>query len=465
MSIKPPISIPFEFTSTSAVGFISSGPWAGFPNQWQIDLTIFPQSHSDDTTPSPFEYNGFDAKVGDWLATGAGTAVQIISITTANTTTNLLDCVVEDIELFNVNSDSTINGTGLPGAATGVIFKADDEGKPVIVPAPTALVTTFALLDIISRFQYTTSADSGFNWINANNNLDFAVPAVATSSNAIAIGNAAKALNENAISIGSSAENTGANSILIGDGLTVTEDNAIAFGNSGEIKFYINEFGDTGFGTDNPEAKIDLYTSARENYLKISNNVTGTSADSGVLIGLGTNSNNLRFVNQENADLTLETAGFERIKIDTSGYINFSHGNFNTTGDASYKFAILKASTVTSGVETWLTLPNSDELDMPDNSTWLFEADVLGKQQGGVIVGGYRHRGLITRSTGANTVIFVEDPYAELIGESVSAYGWESGVSADPSTGGLRIFGKVSAFSLPGQINWLAMVKITEINF
>lgn len=465
MSIRPPISIPYEFITTSAVGFISTGIWTGFPNQWQLNLTITPQPHSDDTTPTAFQYDGLDVQVGDWLVTGLGTAVQIVSIVTANTTSGLVDCVVEDIELYNVNSDSTINGIGLPNASQGVIFKADDEGKPVIVPVPVSFLTPFSVLEVISRFQYTTSAKNGFNWINANEGVDFAVPAVATSSNAIAIGNAAKALNENAISIGSSAENSGANSILIGDGLTVTEDNSIALGNAGEIKFYINEAGDTGFGTNTPEAKIDLYTSARDNYVKISNNVTGTSADSGVLIGLESNSNNLRFVNQENADLTLETAGFERIKIDTNGYINFSHGNFNTTGDASYKFAILKATTVTSGVETWLTLPNNNELDMPDNSTWFFEADVLGKQQGGIISGGYRFRGLITRSTGAGSVMFVEENFSELIGESVLAFGWEAGISADPSTGGLRIYGKVSAFPLPGQINWLAMVKITEINF
>ena len=458
--IRPVISLQGSYNSISENDYVVGGSLDGFPFKWEVTISVLTQLHGYFEDGFSGEFNGLNVSVGMWIGTNSGNALRIDSIITQ--TSNSVTVIVEDVDLYNINK-SELN-EGLVGSGSLIIFELDDENYPIIDPLSSSFIAPTEYLGIISRFKYTTSAPFK-NWVEGNNEDNFPQPPVATSGNALAIGNAAQALAENSIAIGTSSEATGINSIALGDGISTTENNSVAIGNNGEIKFYLNEQGNLGLGTSTPESQLNLYTSAQNNYLKISNEVTGNGAESGILFGLAAGSSNLRIVNLENADLGLETAGFERIMIDTSGFINFRHGGFDTVGDANYKFAVLKATTVTSGVETWLTLPDMDELDMRDNTTWLFEADIVGKQQGGVISAGYRHKGLISRGTGANSVAFIESPFEELIGESVSAWGWEAGVSADPSTGGLRVYGKVSGFSMPQPVSWLAMIKITEINF
>lgn len=469
MSIKPPISIPFQYGGYSATAFLTSGVWSGFPYRFQIEATIIPQPHSDDSSPSPYQYNGEDVKVGDWLLTDLGTAVQIVSIVTANTSALFLDCEVEDIGLYNVYRDPTVNGEALPINAQGVIFRLDDEGMPVVDPAYTPFITPFLYTNIIARFQYTTSAQvvSGVeakNWLHANFGSDFTIAASADAINAVALGQAAKSVSTNSIAIGTSALVSGTNSIVLGTNIQLDQNNSIAMGNNGVTKLMIDQNSNASFGRTDPNTTLNIHRGSTDNYFSITNSLTGTSADRGIIIGIPSSSTDLKISNRENANITVENAGFERINIDTSGYINFRYGNFGTNGDAEHKTIILKGVTSANGVQQWLTTATGAEMHMSENTAWMFEVDLLGKEQSGTDAAGYKFRGMALRTSAVSTIQFVEIPTEEIIAESVSAFAWEGGVSADTSTGNLRVYALVSSYD-GSPVNWIAYIKITEVNF
>lgn len=133
-----------------------SDPYAGFPYQWNIKLTITPQPHSCHITPTPFFYNGLDVKVGDWITTvDGGYAVKIISITTQ--TDSEVDCVVEDVDRFNTMTDNTQNGVGIGPDGAGFIFEISDDGLPIVGPIPQNAMPPTVQTDLISRFRYRNS--------------------------------------------------------------------------------------------------------------------------------------------------------------------------------------------------------------------------------------------------------------------------------------------------------------------
>ena len=459
MTIRPLISLQVSYTSTTPTGFVTSGVWTGFPNEWQVTFTVTTQPHGFyDFTYNGF-YDGTHVETGQWIGIDTGDTVLITSIISQSGSS--VTAIVRDVDEYNINKSQI--GQGLPTLGGGFIFELGDLGQPMIDPGIISVLAPTAHLDIISRFAYIVNPQPARNWLDANANEDFDIGATATSGNAMALGHAAIASDTNAIAIGSSAQAAGQNSIAIGDGIIVTDDNVIAFGNNNEIKLYIDADGYVGLGLTDPSERLELFSSAADNYLKLTSDV----ATDGVLIGLADGSNDLRIANLETADLALETGGFERIRIDSNEFISFMHGEFNSPGDAEYKFALLRATnpSTVSGQQIWLTLPNSQELTMPDETVWIFDVEILGKEQGGTISAGYKNTGMVRRGSGAATIEFVGSPYQTLIAESVSAFGWETGLSADPATGSLRIYGLVSAYSGPNNVNWLAMVKITEINF
>lgn len=462
MSIKPPISLQASYGSVSANSTVSGSPvWNGFPNAWEVELTITTQLHGYYVSGFNGFYDGTHVQAGDWLGIDSGDSVQITQIVSATGST--VRARVRDVDEYNIHK--SFSGQGMPAIGSGFIFRQDDEGYPVIDPGVTSNLAPQQYLDIISRFQYTTSAAAANNWLYANNGFDFDTAPTAVSGNAIALGNAAEATEADSIAIGSSARVSGQNSFVIGNDIQLNQDNSFALGNDGVVKLFADASGNIGIGTTDPKAELDIFNpSATSSEIQLTTTLTGTSADSGTVLGVPDGSIDFRIANQENAKIRLETGGFERFQIDTNGFVTFMHGDFATSGDAGYKFAVLKGTTTGSGAQTWLTFPDSTELDMPDETAWTFEIDLLGKKQAGTTAAAYRFKGVLIKATGDGTVQFVESPMEELMGESVSAFGWEGGVSADPSTGALRVFGKVSGTAAAGPVNWLAMVKITQIS-
>jgi hypothetical protein len=132
-------------------------PWRGYPYQWEVDVTIQSQTHSDPDTPRPYSYNGLDVKVGDWLVFTTGSiAVEIVSISQQNDST--LRLIVEDVSLNNILNDVTQSGVGIGHAsAHGVydclIINLNSEGIPVFATIPDYAVPINLIADIVNRFE------------------------------------------------------------------------------------------------------------------------------------------------------------------------------------------------------------------------------------------------------------------------------------------------------------------------
>ena len=158
MAIKPILSIRGEYSSLAATGFLSGGVYDGFPFQWNVTFSITAQPHGDNTTPSAFEYNALDVAVGDWIINDVGESVQIIAIDTLSTTNLSLVCTVEDIDLFNINSNLSASGEGFTSSGKIVIFKENDAEQLIINPIDSFNISQQFFINAISRFQYTASA-------------------------------------------------------------------------------------------------------------------------------------------------------------------------------------------------------------------------------------------------------------------------------------------------------------------
>jgi len=119
--------------------------------RWEVDITILaPQLHGSNLTREPFEYNGLDVVVGDWIAGASdGKCMRILEI--SRKTENSITCVLEDYQRYNTFASPTGNGIFNPGSC--VIFTLNEDGIPMIDPLPSSVGREFFIL-LASRFQY-----------------------------------------------------------------------------------------------------------------------------------------------------------------------------------------------------------------------------------------------------------------------------------------------------------------------
>jgi hypothetical protein len=129
-----------EVTATSVVALTNwpsdTTEYAGKPYQWTVSLTIIPQVHSSEYTPTAFAYNGLDVTVGDWVSNldgGRGWKIDSISAATATSVT----CVLEDVNQVNTFADTSGSGNGAPPTGTvGTLFiqSGTQAGLPISGP-------------------------------------------------------------------------------------------------------------------------------------------------------------------------------------------------------------------------------------------------------------------------------------------------------------------------------------------
>ena len=136
--ILPPLSIVAEVRNDSiSINAYYTNPasvWDGYPYKFGVILDITTVTNSSqDTSPVPFEYNGVDINVGMWLGLPNGTAYKITSI--ASKTASVVECVIEDVDLYNLLIDNTQQGNNTPIAQfNGLVFNIGNDGLPVITP-------------------------------------------------------------------------------------------------------------------------------------------------------------------------------------------------------------------------------------------------------------------------------------------------------------------------------------------
>jgi hypothetical protein len=136
--------------------------WEGASNskayRWEITVGITPVNHGSHLTRTPFEFNGFDVVVGDFIAGATdGRALQIVSISSKTSSTVI--CQVEDRLRYNTFRSPA--GTGIftiPGGA--VIFQLNENGDPMIDPLPIGVVSQDFYANINSRFKYLNPSNN-----------------------------------------------------------------------------------------------------------------------------------------------------------------------------------------------------------------------------------------------------------------------------------------------------------------
>tara|TARA_Y100001936_G_scaffold7406_1_gene6597 strand:+ start:115034 stop:117028 length:1995 start_codon:yes stop_codon:yes gene_type:complete len=120
--------------------------------RWTVDVTVTKSNHSSHLTRKPFEYNGYDVAIGDWLAnTSTGTAHKIVGIVSKSETT--LSFILEDVDRYNTYRDPGAQGSGAPQAGSALIFTLNEEGEPLLDGLTPGTISSIFFANLMSRFQ------------------------------------------------------------------------------------------------------------------------------------------------------------------------------------------------------------------------------------------------------------------------------------------------------------------------
>ena len=138
------------------------------PRGWQYEYTISVnvQNHGSHLTRKPFEFNGMDVKVGDWMGfVSDGLCLKIVSVTSK--TQGSVTLIAEDYQRYNTFKNSS--GNPISGSSDIVIFELQESGLPMIDPLPTGPGDKFQS-NIGARFTRQNVRDN-FELYLANNSL------------------------------------------------------------------------------------------------------------------------------------------------------------------------------------------------------------------------------------------------------------------------------------------------------
>lgn len=168
-----PVSVS-DITFLDPWPFDDGSPWwsgGGDPQpyEWSIDLTVTLQTHSSNVTREPYEYNGLDIVVGDWIASISEPirALKIMEVTQKTETTATV--IIEDEFRYNTFLDPAVGGRGVFATGSAIIFRVNHDGMPLIDPLPnivnifsfdSGINGRFRKFDLEHRFKFSQSGHS-----------------------------------------------------------------------------------------------------------------------------------------------------------------------------------------------------------------------------------------------------------------------------------------------------------------
>ena len=133
----------------------------GKAKQWRLQMNVNAQLHSGVESTVPFQYDGRNIAVGDYVATGAnGLLLKIDTIESANVSTVV--CLASDEDRLNALMDQTQFGDGGILSGPGICFEVENQ-MPVLFPLPSILPAGFSrgfATQILSRFLLREKRDT-----------------------------------------------------------------------------------------------------------------------------------------------------------------------------------------------------------------------------------------------------------------------------------------------------------------
>lgn len=128
-------------------------PWIGSPYRWQITAAVQVQPHSSHQTREPYQYNGLDLKVGDWLANmSGGRALRIVSF--SSQTAEEVTFIAEDVDRYNQFNDRDGNGAGGLTEGEAFAFEVSEDGTPILIGVPPNILSASFQSDLAARFSH-----------------------------------------------------------------------------------------------------------------------------------------------------------------------------------------------------------------------------------------------------------------------------------------------------------------------
>ena len=128
-----------------------SGGQTPKPYRWKHTCSVTYKAHSSPMTITPFQYNGLDVNVGDWVGDNTGRALKIVSI--ESKTESEVVMVLEDVERYNAINDVTVNGDGSLKTTQLFCFELDDEWLPNLDGIPISITAPNVIGFLYGRFQ------------------------------------------------------------------------------------------------------------------------------------------------------------------------------------------------------------------------------------------------------------------------------------------------------------------------
>ena len=141
-NLNPPklLSVGIQVQSVTAY-WAASTPQKdidGNAKQWRLQMNVNAQLHSAVESTIPFQYDGRNIAVGDYVATGAnGLLLKIDTIESANVSTVV--CLASDEDRLNALMDQTQFGDGGILSGPGICFEVENQ-MPVLFPLPLSLI-------------------------------------------------------------------------------------------------------------------------------------------------------------------------------------------------------------------------------------------------------------------------------------------------------------------------------------